>query len=247
MTQDSLMMRMLAAGVDPFNPQAVFDFYHAQHSEKELDLQALQYFVQNWVALAIVDKADYQALESKVNRDELQAYALREALADKAEQSAIIALDRDKADKNSVNQQLDTKLDRSEFHQHFRGLFATADDLASQVIDPVAGDHAHVDAGPGEPTEIHAYDVNDGIWRKQGSNELSVTSTDSIPEGNTNLYFQAERVKSVVRGMNSGDIPEGKQQYFTEARVLAVINPLLAPIHNQIGEIDSLLTQILGG
>lgn len=27
MNQDSLMQRLIAAGVDPLNPQAVFDFY----------------------------------------------------------------------------------------------------------------------------------------------------------------------------------------------------------------------------
>ncbi len=255
MTQDSLMQRMIAAGVDIMNPQAVFDFYHNQDNATPIDFNLLKNYVNTWIADAILGKADkadldlkadLAALENKVNRNELQAYALKDDLSNKADQSAVSALDAVKADKDAVNQQLDSKLNRSEFHQHFRGLFTTAQALHEHVTDAVAGDYAHVDAGEGEPTEIHAYDVNDRIWRKQGSNGLSVTSTDSIPEGNSNLYFQAERVKSVVKGMNSGELPEGANLYFTDARVSAVVGPMITPIQNQIGEIDQLLTQLLG-
>lgn len=253
MDQNSLMQRMLAAGVNLMNPQEVFDFYHEHYGQ--VDMHLLQNHVQNWIAEALAGKADLQDLNfkadrlelaDKVGREELQDYALKSDLLTKASQDDVHALDMRKADKNAVNQQLDSKLDRSEFHQHFRGLFTTAQALEEQVLDPVAGDYAHVDAGVGHPTEVHAYDVNDAVWRKQGSNGLSVTSTDSIPEGNSNLYFQAERVKTVVKGMNSGQLPEGDNLYFTEARVTAVVNPLLNPILDQIGEVDQLLAQILG-
>lgn len=202
MNQANLMQRMLAAGVNLLNPQEVFDFYH-DHGNTPIDMDILQNQIHTWISEAITGKADLQDLDSKPDREELQDYALKSDLSRKANQDDLDSLDLRKADKSAVNQQLDRKLDRSEFNQHFRGLFMTVEALEDQVLDPMAGDYAHVDAGVGHPTEIHAYDVNDAIWRKQGSTEISVTSTDSIPEGNTNLYFLAERVKAVVSPMLS--------------------------------------------
>lgn len=274
MSQDSLMQRMIAAGVNILNSQEVFDFYHSQGGE--INLEDLKLIVDQWIAAAIFgkadsidldakadktelankadktdldfkadktalnDKADKSDLTAKVNRDELLAYAEKTALAPKvnreelslyatkdelltkASQDDLSILDAEKADKAAVNQQLSEKLDRSEFQQHFRGLFATAEALKEQVLNPIAGDYASVDAGIGSPTETHAYDVDDGIWRLQGSSGLSVTSTDSVPEGNANLYFSAARAESVFRGMNSGLLPEGLNLYFTTARAQAV-------------------------
>lgn len=288
--------------VDQWISQAIFgkadlEDLNLKANKADLDLKAdkseLTAKINRDELLAYAQKTD---LEPKVNRIELNLYATKDELLTKASQENLTALDAEKADKSAVNQQLSEKLDRSEFHQHFRGLFSTIEALTEQVLNPVAGDYANVDAGEGEPTEIHAYDVDDGIWRKQGSSGLSVTSSDSIPEGNANLYFTAaraesafrgmnsgllpegvnlyfttaraqaafrgmntgdltegtnlyhtaERVKLVVKGMNSGDLPEGINLYFTDARVTAVVNPLLQPILNQIGEIDALLTQVLG-
>lgn len=170
-----------------------------------------------------------------------------------------------KADKSAVQIALDSKLDRSEFHQHFRGLFSSVESLEQGVNNPIAGDYANVDAGVGKPTEIFAYDVDDNVWRKQGSTGLSVSSSDNVPEGNANLYFTTarvqavisgmstsslsegvnlyftnDRVKTVVRGMNTDDLPEGvNSKYYTDQRVLDVVNPIL-------GNIEALLAQILG-
>ncbi|MNZ79616.1 hypothetical protein D3C78_982230 [compost metagenome] len=155
-------------------------------------------------------------------------------------------MDANKADKSAVNQQLSEKLDRSEYQQHYRGLFANIETLKQNVSNPIAGDYANVDAGVGFPTNLYAYDVDDNTWRLQGSSGLTVNSSDSVPEGNTNLYFTAARAESVFRGMNSGILPEGVNLYYTDARVLAVLNPILNPILDQIGEIDQLLTEVLG-
>lgn len=65
MTQDTLMQRMIATG-DILNPQAVFDFYHAQGSEGggNIDLNQFKTLVDQWIAVAISGKANQQYLES---------------------------------------------------------------------------------------------------------------------------------------------------------------------------------------
>ena len=58
MSKDALMQRMIAAGVDILNPQAVFDFYHAQGSEDggNIDLNQFKTLVDQWIAAAISGK-----------------------------------------------------------------------------------------------------------------------------------------------------------------------------------------------
>lgn len=272
MSQDSLMQRMIAAGVNILNPQEVFEFYHAEGGGN-LDIDQLKTQVYRWIADAILGKADledlddkatilqlsYKAdrtdldakadkaeLELKANASDLNIYAEKTAMHAKADQSDLVILDANKADKSAVNQQLSEKLDRSEYQQHYRGLFANVEALEQNVSNPIAGDYANVDAGVDSPTNLYAYDVDDNKWRLQGSSGLTVNSSDSVPEGNTNLYFTAARAESAFRGMNSGILPEGVNLYYTDARVLAVLNPILNPILDQIGEIDQLLTEALG-
>lgn len=143
------------------------------------------------------------------------------AISPTATKNDLSNLDSKKADLVTVNQQLNGKLNRSEYNQHFRGVFVSIDALTTQVLNPVAGDYAYVDSGLNSPSEIHAYDLDDAIWRKQGGGGLTVTSTDSIPEGTNNVYFTADRVASVV-------------------------NTMLIPINAQLTEIDTLLNDVLG-
>lgn len=272
MFQDSLMQRMIAAGVNILNSQEVFEFYLNEGSAN-IDTEQLKNQVDQWIANAIFGKANledlddkatilqlsYKAdrsdLENKADKidlslkadiSELSKYSEKTALYAKADQADLIILDANKADKSTINQQLSEKLDRSEYQQHYRGLFANVESLTQNVSDPSAGDYANVDAGVDSPTNIYAYDVDDNTWRLQGSSGLTVNSSDSVPEGNSNLYFTAARAESAFRGMNSGILPEGVNLYYTDVRVLAVLNPILSPILDQIGEIDQLLTELLG-
>ncbi len=61
---------------------------------------------------------------------------------------------------------------------------------------------------------MHSYDVDDGVWREQKSTGVAISNTDELVEGNRNLYF-------------------------TEQRVLNIINPMM-------NDIENVLNQILG-
>lgn len=231
-----------------------------------IDVDQIKSDVEQWIDDATSPKADKltvdQQLSGKVDLTQYQdeLLALSQSKADKTEvnrliddansvkanQSDLVILESLKANKTDVDQQLNEKLDRSEYQQHFRGVFATVESLISQVLNPVAGDYANVDGGVGVTTQIYAYDVDDNKWESQGSNGISVSSTDSVPEGNNNIYHTSERVKSVVKTMSTTDLPEGVNKYYTEERVISVVNLLLSPIQNQIGEIDILLDELLG-
>ena len=112
-----------------------------------------------------------------------------------------------------LDQGLSNKLDKADYQQHFRGVFISIDGLSS-IIDPTQGDYAYVDAGVGSATVMYSYDADDGVWREQKSTGVAISNTDELVEGNQNLYF-------------------------TEQRVLNIVNPLL-------GDINQVLNQILG-
>lgn len=101
---------------------------------------------------------------------------------------------------------------KAEIQRHFRGVFVSFAALKSGVVNPQAGDYAHVDLGEGSDAQLYIWDATDLNWIGRSAGVIS--STDSVTEGNTNLYF-------------------------TTQRVLNVVEPIL-------GEIDDLLTEILG-
>lgn len=252
MSQDSLMQRMLASGVDIHNAQAVYEFFHQGNGNdgtgEQLTTEKIEQLFNSWGATK-ANQSDIDRLQTE-KAEKNEVITLQEQKADKAalEQLDLVKANREtvdllqitKASKTEVNTALDQKLDRSEYHQHFKGVFLTIEALKSGVLDPVAGDYATVDAGEGFPTKIHVYDHDDGIWREQGSTDISALSTDNLPEGNLNLYFSQSRARGAVTGMSIDNFQEGADHlFFTEQRVLNVITPLL-------GNVDAVLTEILG-
>lgn len=179
-------------------------------NENDIDLEQLNQIIQS----AIQNKAEINDVKQWID----------DSVANKPDSSEVQQWIGDatsgKADSAVVNEQLDSKLDKSEFHQHFRGVYASYAAL-NNITNPIAGDYAHVDAGVGKPTIIYVYDLDDTDWVKQGSSGTTVASTDDVVEGNTNLYFTNERVS-------------------------AIVNTMIAPINNKLINIDSLLDDILG-
>lgn len=102
-----------------------------------------------------------------------------------------ITIDIDIEDVNGLQEVLDSKLDRSEYNQHYRGKFSTEEAL--EIAIPVAndGDYAIVDGGTGQLALQYIWDLEEG-WILSG--EISPETTDELIEGNTNLYFKAFRV-----------------------------------------------------
>lgn len=71
MTQDSLMQRMILAGVNILNPQEVFDFYHSQSGGEggggNIDLEQLKIIVNQWIETAIAEKASRDELAAEIS------------------------------------------------------------------------------------------------------------------------------------------------------------------------------------
>jgi hypothetical protein len=91
---------------------------------------------------------------------------------------------------------LDQKLDIVDYNDRYLGKYTTL--VALQTAHPTAspGDYAQVDAGAGSDVENYNWDAEDGwIEGNPGSN---ATTTDELPEGSTNLYFTAARVRATI-------------------------------------------------
>lgn len=90
---------------------------------------------------------------------------------------------------------LDLKLDSSSYVQHFKGVYTSFSGLTTAHPTAIAGDYAQVDAGSGSNLNLYTYDLQEG-WLLSVAG--TATNTDVVPEGSTNLYFTAARVRSAV-------------------------------------------------
>lgn len=77
----------------------------------------------------------------------------------------------------------------------FRGKYTTLAALQTAIPTGRDGDYAIVDAGAGATAAEYIWDAETGWVLSQGG---VITSTDSITEGNTNLYFTEARVRATV-------------------------------------------------
>lgn len=93
-----------------------------------------------------------------------------------------------------LKDEVDKKLDASVYNQLFKGLHST--DVALNIAYPTAeaGSYALVDAGEGENAIFYWFDLDDG-WITNG-NSVSLSSTDALMEGTSNLYFTNARAIS---------------------------------------------------
>lgn len=72
------------------------------------------------------------------------------------------------------------RLLRSEYVQHFRGVYTTLDDLQTAVPTAIAGDNAHVDSGAGSNVQVYLWDVSDAAWQLQQTGGGSGGAVDSV-------------------------------------------------------------------
>lgn len=86
------------------------------------------------------------------------------------------------------------KLDRSEYVQHFLGVYPSYSALTTAHPTANDGDYAHIDSGSGFDRMAAIWDSSDTKWVVQDVNVGS--NTDEIPEGSTNLYFTQPRVRN---------------------------------------------------
>lgn len=92
----------------------------------------------------------------------------------------------------AINLVLADKLDASVFNDRYKGVYLTVEDLALAWPTALAGDYATVDAGGDSSAKMAIWDDSDNSWVVGSS--ISITSTDAVPEGNTNFYVTQEHV-----------------------------------------------------
>ena len=96
---------------------------------------------------------------------------------------------------NIIFDTLASKLDISAYNDRFKGKYSTLSALQLAHTTSNDGDYAIVDAGSGIDALEYIWDTNEG-WVK--GNSTGATTTDALPEGSTNLYFQTARVLATI-------------------------------------------------
>lgn len=91
------------------------------------------------------------------------------------------------------------KLDASAYNEHYKGTYASVGSLETAHATASLGDYALVDAGTGVDAKVYYWDTPDG-WVEGGS--VSISNTDALIEGSTNLYFTNARVKAAFTREN---------------------------------------------
>lgn len=94
-----------------------------------------------------------------------------------------------------LNSALANKLDSSAYAQHYRGKFSSLVALETAIATGEDGDYAIVDTGTGNDAVYYIWDAEDG-WVSGGTTTAS--TTDTVTEGSTNLYFTDTRVRNTV-------------------------------------------------
>lgn len=102
------------------------------------------------------------------------------------------------------------KLDRSEYIQHFKGVFTSYAALTAAFPTASDGDYAHIDSGSGFDRMVAIWDSSDTKWVVTQAN--AGANTDEVPEGSQNLYFKNQRVlatilEGLVAGTNAEILP----------------------------------------
>jgi len=91
----------------------------------------------------------------------------------------------------ATKDEVDLKLNISDYNQHFRGTYTSLANLQSTIPTGNNGDYATIDTGSGSNAKLYIWDAQEG-WIQSSS--ASASTTDALPEGSVNLYFTTARV-----------------------------------------------------
>lgn len=89
------------------------------------------------------------------------------------------------------------KLDASAYVQYFLGVFVSLAALQSAYPSSSVGYYAQVDPGSGTSLQTYSWDAQEG-WVLSSSDGTGANNTDQLPEGASNLYFTAQRVRDAI-------------------------------------------------
>jgi len=90
---------------------------------------------------------------------------------------------------------LATLADITAINEHYKGTYTSISALQTAHSTANLGDYALVDAGSGSDAKMYIWDADEG-WVLSGS--VSLTTTDALPEGTTNLYFTSARALAAI-------------------------------------------------
>lgn len=89
---------------------------------------------------------------------------------------------------------LESKLDASDYNQHFKGVYLTETALNTAHPTASVGDYAQVNEVGATDVVNYNWDAEENIWVKNiTEGGSSATNTDALPEGTANLYFTVTR------------------------------------------------------
>lgn len=88
------------------------------------------------------------------------------------------------------------KLDASSYNEHFKGVHASLSALNTAIPSASAGDYATLDSGTGSAARLALWDADDSVWVDVGT--VSLSTTDALTEGSSNLYFTSVRAVAAV-------------------------------------------------
>jgi hypothetical protein len=94
-----------------------------------------------------------------------------------------------------VDDFLALKLNVTDYNDRFKGKYTSLANLQTAHPTSNDGDYAIVDTGSGTDALEYIWDSNEG-WIK--GNSPGAATTDALPEGSSNLYFQTARVLATV-------------------------------------------------
>jgi hypothetical protein len=94
---------------------------------------------------------------------------------------------------------LESKLDISDYNNHFKGVYLTEAALIAAHPTASVGDYAQVNEVGATDVVNYNWDAEENIWVKNiTEGGSSATNTDELPEGTANLYFTTARVLSTL-------------------------------------------------
>jgi hypothetical protein len=97
----------------------------------------------------------------------------------------------------ALNSGLVNKLDITSYNDRFKGKYVSLAALNTAHPTANVGDYAQVDLGTGNDVINYNWDADDSAW-VQGGGAATITNSDELIEGTTNLYFTPARAKSAV-------------------------------------------------
>jgi hypothetical protein len=95
-----------------------------------------------------------------------------------------------------VIESLDSKLDKTDYNDRFKGVYLTLASLKSTYPTGIAGDYAQVNESGAEEVLNYNWDVEKSDWVANAVAGFSANNTDELPEGSTNLYSTLARFVS---------------------------------------------------